>query len=91
MGETTTKCRGCGAAIVFGIMKKDGRPKPHPMQPKVLRVILADGTLVEGRESHFPYCSRADDFRTPESVDRLRPLKPRTFSMFTEERDADGI
>jgi hypothetical protein len=56
----TTKCKGCGAEIVFVKSKAN---KPIPCDPKELQGVTADGAVVKVRISHFATCPKAASFR----------------------------
>lgn len=52
-------CRSCGAPVVWN----NKGAKNHPCNPKILKVVLADGSVVSGRESHFSTCPQANFWR----------------------------
>ena len=54
------RCTSCGMRIVWG--KQSG--KPHPLDPKVLNILTAEGELARGRESHFVSCPNAKAHRS---------------------------
>ena len=55
-----SRCQSCGMRIIWG--KQSG--KAHPLDPKILNVLTAEGKLVRGRESHFVSCPNAKVHRT---------------------------
>ena len=55
-----SRCKSCGMRIVWG--KQNGRA--HPLDPKILNVLTAEGKLVRGRESHFVSCPNAKEHRS---------------------------
>lgn len=57
-----SRCRSCGMRIIWG--KQSG--KAHPLDPKILNVLTAEGKLVRGRESHFVSCPNANNHRRKE-------------------------
>ena len=57
-----SRCQSCGMRIIWG--KQSG--KTHPLDPKVLNVLTAEGKLVRGRESHFVSCPNANNHRRKE-------------------------
>ena len=54
-----SRCNSCGMRIIWG--KLNG--KAHPLDPKILNVLTAEGELVQGRESHFVSCPNAKAHR----------------------------
>lgn len=54
-----SRCTSCGMRIIWG--KQNG--KAHPLDPKILNVLTAQGELIRGRESHFVSCPNADNHR----------------------------
>lgn len=54
-----SRCNSCGMRILWG--KQSNRS--HPLDPKILNVLTAEGTLVRGRESHFVSCPNAKEHR----------------------------
>ena len=67
-GKSST-CRGCGARIVWGLTKKNG--KAVPMDPPEKRYVnVGTGTTASPEVeiqrtwlSHFATCPKRDDFR----------------------------
>ena len=55
-----SRCGSCGMRIIWG--KQSG--KTHPLDPKILNVLTAEGKRVRGRESHFVSCPNAKAHRT---------------------------
>lgn len=59
-----SRCTSCGMRIIWGKQNE----KPHPLDPKILNVLTAQGTLVRGRESHFVSCPNANNHRKSKEV-----------------------
>ena len=57
-----SRCNSCGMRIIWGKQ----RNKVHPLDPKILNVLTAEGKLVRGRESHFVSCPNAHNHRKKE-------------------------
>lgn len=55
-----SKCKSCGAAIVWG---KAAAGKAIPLDPAVLSVVTEAGEVVRGRISHFATCPDAAQHR----------------------------
>ena len=55
-----SRCNSCGMRIIWGKQSD----KAHPLDPKILNVLTAEGKLVRGRESHFVSCPNAKAHRT---------------------------
>ena len=62
-GVDVGKCGQCGAEVVWVVMAQTG--KRMPCDPKLLRVVSADGIVYSGRESHFATCPAAAKMRKP--------------------------
>lgn len=62
MGRNFQKnCKGCGKAVLW-IQGKSGKWIPCDPTPK-LTVVLEDGEVVSGFQSHFATCPQANQFR----------------------------
>ena len=57
-----SRCTSCGMRIIWG--KQSGTP--HPLDPKILNILTAQGKFVRGRESHFVSCPNANNHRQKE-------------------------
>ena len=55
-----SRCNSCGMRIIWGKQSD----KAHPLDPKILNVLTAEGKLVRGRESHFVSCPNAKAHRS---------------------------
>jgi hypothetical protein len=53
-------CKGCGAEIEW-MFTENGHKMP--VNKPMLTVITKDGKVIQGQESHFASCPKADDFR----------------------------
>lgn len=58
--ETTSKCKSCGADIVW-IRMESG--KQNPCDLAWVTMITVNGELVQGRLSHFATCPDANAWR----------------------------
>ena len=65
-----SKCKGCGAPIVWGICNVSGKKIPLDLRPQVYRIVaLANGDVEALKEdpaefgvSHFATCPMANNF-----------------------------
>lgn len=57
-----TRCRGCGAMIVF---IRTPQNNAMPCQEKRISVVTAEGRVVQGHEPHWGYCSAHKSYRIP--------------------------
>jgi len=56
-------CKGCGVEIEW-VFTESG--KKMPVNKPMLTVVTRDGKVVQGQESHFASCPKADEFRRRE-------------------------
>jgi len=53
-------CPHCGTQIVWA---RTPRGRACPLEVTLRQVMTEGGLIVRGRESHFAYCSKADELR----------------------------
>ena len=64
-----SKCKGCGAPIVWGICNVSGKKIPLDLRPQVYRLSEQEGEVLAIRQSstvfgvsHFATCPKANNF-----------------------------
>jgi hypothetical protein len=61
MTDEAIRCKGCGAEILW---VKSEKGKMIPIDKKVKLVFYKEvGRFIQGHESHFATCPKADSFR----------------------------